>query len=128
MIATILLCSAAGFVVAVLCFAYFFPRRVAWGWGLAALANIPGLVFLGYLLEKHGDLYVFIALALSVFVGLGGFGIGAIVGMIIASNRPHNERETVDRHDPEVEPRSEPVRRSLRLKARAASWRASRER
>jgi hypothetical protein len=129
MVAKILLYNAAGFIVAVLCFACFFPRRVAWGWGLAVLANIPGLMLLTYLLERHGDLDVAIALAVIVFIGLGGFGIGAIVGMIIASNRPHHERVNVNvnGHDPEAEPRSEPVRRSLRLKERVARWRSNRE-
>ncbi|WP_028135047.1 hypothetical protein [Bradyrhizobium japonicum] len=130
MIATMLLYNAVGFVIAAFCFAKFFVRHLAWGWALAALANIPSFSFLSLFLDpRHGgDLYVFVAWGLSVYIGFGGFGIGAIVGMFVASKRAPNEPKHLNTYAANAEPRYEPVRRSLRLKARVASWVSNRKR
>ncbi|WP_155253329.1 hypothetical protein [Bradyrhizobium japonicum] len=130
MIETVLLYNAVGFVIAAFCFGKFFVRHLAWGWALAALANIPSFRFLSLFLDpRHGgDLDVFVAWGLSVGIGFGGFGIGAIVGMFVASQRAPDERKILDPHAAKAEPRYEAVRRSLRLKARVASWRSNRKR
>ena len=93
---TIWFCTAAGFIVGVVVFANVFSHRTKWDRGilLTFFANIPNLIFLSYVIgPNYGrDLYVFIILGFVEGLGVGGFGLGAIVGMIFVFVRAHGVR------------------------------------
>jgi hypothetical protein len=88
---TILLCTAVGFVIGAVLFANVFSHRAKWERGifLAFLVNIPNLIFVSsFIGPSYGrDLYAFMLFAAVVLLGIGGFGLGAIVGMIFVSVR-----------------------------------------
>jgi len=64
-------------------FALIFKRRRRWGWGylFALICNIPTIVLVCLVVSTR-DSYVTIASEALIGLGLGGFGIGAIAGMI----------------------------------------------
>jgi hypothetical protein len=92
-----LLYNAASFIIGALVFAIVFSRRTKWEPGivLTFLLNIPNLIFLLMLVgPNYGlELYAlkFVA-GLVVILGAGGFGLGAIVGMIFVFVRTHGVR------------------------------------
>jgi hypothetical protein len=92
----ILLCTAVGFVIGAVFFAKVFSHRTKWERGvfLAFLVNIPNLILLSYLVgPSYGrDFYVFIIFGLVEFLGMGGFGLGAIAGMIFVFVRADRVR------------------------------------
>ena len=65
-------------------FAVVFPRRTlgATGWLVALCANVPMLIFL----SRNENDHVGVVDILAV-LGFSGFGVGAIVGMIIRTFR-----------------------------------------
>jgi hypothetical protein len=77
-----LLGSSLGFAAGATLFALIFRKRALWGWGfvLALCMNVPTLLMLRTI--GH-DLYLTIVFGAVIALGLGGFGIGAVVGMII---------------------------------------------
>ncbi len=84
-----------GLFVGAALFAVVFPRRAlgVFGWLLALCANIPMLISMSKRGNDPAGLVDFLS-----FLGFGGFGLGAIVGMIIRArrdqtnqNRPHSE-------------------------------------
>jgi hypothetical protein len=76
--------SSVGFAAGVTLFALIFRKRALWGWGLvlALCTNIPTFLMLRTMGQGH-DMALFILFGAIVALGLGGFGIGAVVGMII---------------------------------------------
>ena len=93
---TIWLCTAAGFIIGAVVFANVFLHRTKWERGifLTFLVNIPNLIFLSYVIgPKYGvDLNALLLFALVEGLGVGGFGLGAIVGMIFIFVRAHGVR------------------------------------
>ena len=89
--ATILFCTALGFLIGAFIFATAFSHRDRWERGifLAFLVNIPSLIFVySFIGPSDGrDLYAYMFFAAVVFLGVGGFGLGAIVGMILVAVR-----------------------------------------
>jgi hypothetical protein len=95
----ILLYNAAGFIIGAVVFAKVFSHRTKWERGifLTFLVNIPNLIFLLFVIgPNYGsgrDLYsMLVVVGLVVLVGVGGFGLGAIVGMIFVFVRTHGVR------------------------------------
>jgi len=93
---TILLCTAAGFIIGVVVFANGFSHRTKWDRGifLTFLVNIPNLIFLSYFIGPNfgRDFYVYLVFGFVEGVGVGGFGLGAIVGMIFVFVRARGVR------------------------------------
>jgi hypothetical protein len=89
----ILVCTAVGFVIGVVFFAKVFSQRIKWERGvfLAFLVNIPNLILLSYLMGPgYGtDPYAVMILGAVEGFGIGGFGLGAIAGMIFVTVRAH---------------------------------------
>jgi hypothetical protein len=88
---TILLANAVVFVIGAVFFARVFSNRRKLAIFLAFLINIPNLIFLSYLISRS-DLYAFMFVGFVVASGFGGFGIGAIVGMIYVFIRTNGVR------------------------------------
>ena len=88
---TILVCNAVGFVIGALIFANAFSDRAKWERGifLAFVVNLPNLALLYHLISpSYGrDLYAVMLLGAVEFLGVGGFGLGAIAGMILVAVR-----------------------------------------
>lgn len=81
-----------GFFAAMGVFAKVFLRSVVLGWGWTVLVNVPNLFLIYKLLNpKHGNDLASLLVFITVFGGFGGIGIGALVGMVIASVRAHGE-------------------------------------
>jgi len=93
---TIWLCTAAGFIIGVIVFANVFSHRAKWERGvfLTFLVNIPNLIFLSYVIGPNygSDLYALLVFGLVEGLGVGGFGLGAIVGMIFVFVRAQSVR------------------------------------
>ena len=89
--ATILFCTALGFLIGAFIFATAFSHRAKWERGLflAFVVNIPSLIFAcSFIGPRYGrDLYADMLFAAVVFLGFGGFGLGAIAGMILVAVR-----------------------------------------
>jgi hypothetical protein len=93
----IVLYNAAGFIIGAVIFAIVFSDRIRWERGvfLAFLVNIPNLIFLYFLTVPHsgtGSYSLLLPVGLGVIIGAGGFGLGAIAGMIFVFVRAHGVR------------------------------------
>ena len=88
---TILVCNAVGFVIGAFIFANACSHRARWERGLflAFVVNLPSLIFASsFIGPSYGrDLYADMLFAAVVFLGFGGFGLGAIAGMILVAVR-----------------------------------------
>ncbi|MBB4258730.1 hypothetical protein [Bradyrhizobium sp. CIR3A] len=79
----VLICTVIGFVAGWPLTLLLARKKPTLAWWLAIGSNMPTLVML--LSLSSGDLYVFLALGLLVGLGLGGFGLGALCGIVNAS-------------------------------------------
>jgi hypothetical protein len=79
----IVLCTITGFVAGLPLIFLIARKRPTLAWWLAIGSNMPTLVM--FLSLSSGSLNAFLALGLLVGLGLGGFGLGALCGVIIAS-------------------------------------------
>jgi hypothetical protein len=83
----IFLYNAAGFIIGAVTFCNRFlgPNQVGTRIFLAFLVNIPNLIFLYFLTVLHsgtGSYSLLLPVGLGVIIGVGGFGLGAMAGMI----------------------------------------------
>ncbi|UPJ56683.1 hypothetical protein [Bradyrhizobium sp. 192] len=82
----IIVCNAIAFPVAALAFPLLARNHPVLAWGLAIFANIPSLFFLAVLQASSSANWAqALIVTLLVFFGFGGLGIGAFVGLAIAS-------------------------------------------
>ncbi|MBH5403013.1 hypothetical protein HZZ13_35240 [Bradyrhizobium sp. CNPSo 4010] len=81
----IIVCNVIAFSFAALVFPLLARNRPVLAWGLAICTNIPALFFLAVLGSSNADWAQALIVTLLVFFGFGGLGMGAFVGLAIAS-------------------------------------------
>lgn len=82
----IIFCNAIAFAFSALAFPLLARNHPVLAWGLTICTNIPALsFFLAVLGSPNADWALAFIVTLLVFFGFGGLGIGAFVGLAIAS-------------------------------------------